>query len=65
MWEADEIAQARHRIILRVYILPTHPLFPWGFFFFIKYEPKCRNRNVSFTVPLLHERTGPLSLFFL
>ena len=46
MWEADEIAQARHMIILRVYILPTHPLFPWGFFFFIKYEPKCRNRNL-------------------
>ena len=42
MWEADEIAQARHRIILRVYILPTHPLFPWGFFFFIKYEPNGR-----------------------
>ena len=41
MWEADEIAQARHRIILRVYILPTHPLFPWGFFFFIKYDPKA------------------------
>ena len=27
MWEADEIAQARLRIILRIYILTTHSYF--------------------------------------
>ena len=68
MWEADEIAQARIRIILRVYILTTHPLFHRAFSFYQIYF-QGRNRNTPWSVslhcPLLQESTGPLSLFFL
>lgn len=40
MLEAEEIVQARLRVILRVYILTTHPFFA-GHFLFIKYDPKA------------------------
>ena len=40
MLEAEEIVQARLRVILRVYILTTHPFFRRTFSF-IKYDPKA------------------------